>query len=50
MSVTFTPTARHPAKVWRISALWPEELAGWFNRAGLIRQELSQWQMAREPV
>lgn len=40
--------ARHPAKQWRISALWPEELAGWFTRAGLIRQELTQWQMARE--
>jgi ribosomal protein S18 acetylase RimI-like enzyme len=40
--------ARHPAKEWRISALWPEELAGWFTRAGLIRQELTQWQMERE--
>jgi ribosomal protein S18 acetylase RimI-like enzyme len=40
--------ARHPAKEWRISALWPEELAGWFTRAGLIRQELAQWQMVRE--
>lgn len=40
--------ARHPAEAWRISALWPEELAGWFTRAGLARQELTQWQMARE--
>ena len=40
--------ARHPAKEWRISAVWPEELAGWFTRAGLLRQELTQWQMARE--
>lgn len=40
--------ARHPAKEWRISALWPEELAGWFTRAGLIRQELTQSQMVRE--
>lgn len=40
--------ARHPAKEWRVSALWPEELAGWFTRAGLIRQELTQWQMLRE--
>ena len=40
--------ARHPEKEWRISALWPEELAGWFTRAGLIRQELTQWQMVRE--
>lgn len=40
--------ARHPAREWRISALWPEELADWFTRAGLIRQELTQWQMVRE--
>lgn len=40
--------ARHPGKEWRIGALWPEELAGWFTRAGLVRQELTQWQMARE--
>ncbi len=40
--------ARHPAQEWRISAVWPEELAGWFTRAGLIRQELTQWQMVRE--
>ncbi len=40
--------ARHPAKEWRISALWPEEFADWFTRAGLIRQELTQWQMVRK--
>jgi hypothetical protein len=39
---------RHPADLWRISALWPEELTGWFTRAGLARQELTQWQMVRE--
>lgn len=40
--------ARHPGKQWRISALWPEELSSWFTRAGLARQELTQWQMVRE--
>lgn len=40
--------ARHPAEAWRVSALWPEELSGCFTRAGLVRQELTQWQMARE--
>jgi len=38
--------ARHPAKEWRFSAIWPEELSGWFTRAELARTELSQWQMA----
>lgn len=40
--------ARHPADGWRIGALWPEEFAGWFAGAGLVRQELTQWQMGRE--
>ena len=40
--------ARHPAETWRVSALWPEELSGCFTRAGLARQDLTQWQMARE--
>lgn len=40
--------ARHPAESWRVSALWPEELSGCFTSAGLVRQELTQWQMARE--
>jgi ribosomal protein S18 acetylase RimI-like enzyme len=40
--------ARHPATGWRMSALWPEELGSWFTGAGLERQELAQWQMARE--
>lgn len=40
--------ARHPAENWRIGALWPEELAGWFAGTGLVRQELTQWQMGRE--
>lgn len=40
--------ARHPtAESWRMSALWPEEWSGWFTSAGLARQELTQWQMAR---
>ena len=39
---------RHPAESWRVSPLWPEELSGCFTRAGLARQELTQWQMARE--
>lgn len=37
--------ARFPGKEWRISALWPEELADVFLHAGLTRTPLSQWQM-----
>lgn len=40
--------ARHLAvKEWRMSALLPEEFAGWFEGAGLARTELYQWQMQR---
>lgn len=39
--------ARHPVKEWRMSALWPEELAGWFTGSGLGRHELTQCQMIR---
>jgi ribosomal protein S18 acetylase RimI-like enzyme len=40
--------AQHPAEAWRVSAFWPEEFAGWFTSAGLVRQELSQWQLVRD--
>lgn len=39
--------ARHPGREWRVPAIWPEELAGIFPRAGLVRGPLSQWQMTR---
>jgi ribosomal protein S18 acetylase RimI-like enzyme len=39
--------ARHPGKEWRMSALWPEELAEVFLQVGLARTPLSQWQMSR---
>jgi hypothetical protein len=39
--------ARHPAAEWRMSSLWPEEFESWITGAGLVRQELSQWQMVR---
>jgi ribosomal protein S18 acetylase RimI-like enzyme len=42
--------ARYPAKEWRTSAIWPEELAGVFVKAGFQRTALSQWQMVRELV
>jgi hypothetical protein len=41
--------ARYPGKEeWRLSALWPEELAAVIEPAGLPRSALTQWQMQRE--
>lgn len=37
--------ARYPGKEWRVSAVWPEELADVIEQAGLSRSELTQWQM-----
>ena len=37
--------ARHPHKTWHIPALLPEELGKVYERAGFVREELSQWQM-----
>ncbi len=37
--------ARHPDKQWQVSAIWPEELGGLFEKIGLRRQALTQWQM-----
>jgi ribosomal protein S18 acetylase RimI-like enzyme len=49
--------ARHPGREWRVIAIWPETLGGLFERIGLQRARLSQWQMSaalavprREPV
>jgi len=39
--------ARHPTTAWRVSAIWPEDLEPWITGAGLVRDELSQWQMVR---
>jgi hypothetical protein len=38
---------KFPGKEWRVSALWPEELAGVYDGTGLKRTPLSQWQMER---
>jgi ribosomal protein S18 acetylase RimI-like enzyme len=37
--------ARHPHRTWHIPALLPEELGIVYERAGFVREELSQWQM-----
>lgn len=37
--------AKHPHKTWHIPALLPEELGIVYERAGFVREELSQWQM-----
>lgn len=36
---------KFPGKEWRISALWPEELAPVFTGVGFTRTPMSQWQM-----
>jgi hypothetical protein len=41
--------AKHPGREeWRLSAVWPEELATAIMAAGLPRSSLTQWQMQRE--
>ncbi len=37
--------AQHPGKTWHVPAILPEELGKVFERAGFVREELSQWQM-----
>jgi len=37
--------ATHADKTWHVPALFPEELAKVFERAGFERENLSQWQM-----
>jgi GNAT superfamily N-acetyltransferase len=37
--------ATHTGKTWHVPALFPEELAKVFERAGFERENLSQWQM-----
>jgi GNAT superfamily N-acetyltransferase len=39
--------ARNPATTWRFSAVFPEEIIGAFEAAGLKRGAMKQWQMAR---
>jgi GNAT superfamily N-acetyltransferase len=38
--------AQHPGKTWHVPALMPEELGQAYERAGFVREELSQWQMS----
>lgn len=37
--------ARHTGKTWRVTPTFPEELAGLYEKIGLDRDKLSQWQM-----
>jgi len=38
--------AHHPDKTWRIAPHFPEEIGGLFEKVGLTRDKLSQWQMS----
>jgi hypothetical protein len=37
--------AAYPGKTWHVPALLPEELGRIYERAGFVKEELSQWQM-----
>lgn len=37
--------ARFPNKVWHVSPIYPEEMAQFFEKLGMQREVLSQWQM-----
>ncbi len=37
--------AAYPGRTWHVPALLPEELGNVYERAGFVREELSQWQM-----
>jgi hypothetical protein len=37
--------ANHAGKTWHVPAVFPEEFATVFERAGFAQEELSQWQM-----
>jgi ribosomal protein S18 acetylase RimI-like enzyme len=40
--------ARHPGKRWRVPALCPEEVGGVFEKAGFVKEPLSQFQMVAD--
>ena len=37
--------AKYPGKIWHVPAVFPEEMGGTFERAGMQAETLSQWQM-----
>lgn len=37
--------ARYPDKQWRVHVTFPEELAGLYDKMGIDREKLTQWQM-----
>lgn len=39
--------ARFPNKIWRVPAIFPEEMGIIFEQVGMTRETLSQWQMSR---
>jgi hypothetical protein len=41
-----TAFSRFPNKTWHVPALCPEQMGGLFEKIGMIREELSQFQMA----
>ncbi len=37
--------AHHAGRIWHVPAIFPEEFSKPFERAGFVKEELSQWQM-----
>ena len=37
--------ANYESKKWHVPAIFPEEMAGIFERAGFQQQQMTQWQM-----
>ena len=37
---------RFPNKTWHVSAIYPEEMSSFFEKLGMKREEISQWQMS----
>ncbi len=40
--------AKHPAKIWHVPAIFPEEQAAIFESVGMQKDDISQWQMMIE--
>lgn len=40
--------AKFPGKIWHVPAIFPEELASTFQKSGMVKEELSQWQMVAD--
>jgi hypothetical protein len=40
--------AKYPNKTWHVPAIFPEEMTGFFEKAGFEKEDLGQFQMKLE--